>query len=234
MASHIHNWNVSPTQAIAIQKDMQLAVRIEPLTQKIKYIGGADVSMNRFHNDIFAGIVVLSYPDLVPVTYAVVKSKTDFPYIPGLLSFREAPTLVEVWKKLSIKPDVLMVDGQGIAHPRRLGIATHLGIVLDIPTVGCAKSLLYGKVKVPLQTARSFSYITDPKKNDEVIGALLRTKDNVKPVVISAGHRIDLETSLDITRAVTRGYRLPEPTRRAHILVNNFRTNHEQTQFLTF
>ncbi len=218
-----HSWNVTPKEAIEIQKQMREQVCIQPLKKKVKYIGGADISLNIFSKTIFAGIGVFTYPELDPVTYSVLQSETAFPYIPGLLSFREVPALVEVWNKLSRKPDVLVVDGQGIAHPRRLGIATHIGILLDIPTIGCAKSPLYGVYEEPDKKAGSVSYIYDKYNTQEIIGAALRTKDNVKPVIVSPGHKITLDESLVILKETSRGYRIPELTRRAHELVNQLR-----------
>jgi deoxyribonuclease V len=220
-----HTWNVSPKEAIQVQKDLKDKIKIGKFLnlEKIQYIAGADISLNRFSSDIFAGIILLSFPDLKPINYSIIKSKTDFPYIPGLLSFREVPALLDVWKKLKTKPDVLIVDGQGIAHPRRLGIATHLGFLLDIPTIGCAKSLLYGKYEEPAKTAGSFSYLYDKYNQEEKIGVVLRTKDNVKPVIISPGHKMDVEDALEIMKKCSGKYRIPEPTRLAHELVNQFR-----------
>jgi deoxyribonuclease V len=222
--------HVTPKEAIAFQKKLREKVEITSFTKPIRYIGGADISLNRFSDIIFAGIIVLSYPDLRVAEYATLQSKTDFPYIPGLLSFREAPAMIETWQKLKQKPDILVVDGQGIAHPRRLGIATHIGLMLDIPTIGCAKSVLYGNFEMPDVKAGSVSYLFDSPKSEasrynrgEVIGAVLRTKDNVKPVIVSPGHKVSLEQSIDIMKNTTRGYRIPEPTRLAHQLVNQFR-----------
>jgi deoxyribonuclease V len=215
--------HVTPKEAIEFQKKLREKVEITSFTKPIRYIGGADISLNRFSDIIFAGIIVLSYPDLRVVEYATLQSKTDFPYIPGLLSFREAPAMIETWQKLKQKPDILVVDGQGIAHPRHLGLATHIGLMLDIPTIGCAKSVLYGNFEEPNKKAGSVSYLYDRYNRGEVIGAVLRTKDNVKPVIVSPGHKVSLEQSLEIMKATTRGYRIPEPTRLAHELVNQFR-----------
>ena len=182
-----------------------------------------------FEKDIYAGIIVLSFPDLVPIDRALVKSRTDFPYVPGLLSFREIPALMECFEQLKAKhaiPDVIMVDGQGIAHPRRLGIAAHFGLVAGVPTIGCAKSPLYGKYEDPILTRQvgDHAYIHDPKKpSDEIIGTALFSKKNSKPLIISPGNHVSVDEALDITRACLRGYRLPEPTRQAHNLVNAFR-----------
>jgi deoxyribonuclease V len=170
--------------------------------------------MNRFEDVLYAGVVVLSYPDLRVVETATAKSVTHFPYIPGLLSFRELPALQSCLKKLSTRVDVYMVDGQGIAHPRRLGIASHLGLLTSTPSIGCAKSVLYGKVEK--------GKLIDPKSR-EVLAALLQSKKNCKPLVISPGHLITLKESVEMVAGTLRGYRLPEPTRLAHKLVNDFR-----------
>jgi len=144
-----NKWNVTPKEAVEMQKRLREQIRLIPLHGKIKYIGGADVSMNLFSTFGFAGFVTLSYPSLELIGHSVVKDNINFPYIPGLLSFREIPMLEKAWKKLKQKPNVLLVDGVGIAHPRRLGIATHLGILLGVPTIGCAKSVLTGTYEEP-------------------------------------------------------------------------------------
>ena len=215
-------WNVTPTQAVALQRELQNKVALSELSAPITTIAGADVSLNLFAKDIYAGIIVLSYPDLKPLAHAVVKSRTDFPYIPGLLSFREIPALMECWQKLSVKPDVIMVDGQGITHPRRLGIAAHLGVLLNVPTIGVAKSRLYGDYIPPASVGDS-QPITDPK-DGAVIGTAFKSKLRSNPLLISPGHNITVDEAFAITRECIRGYRLPEPTRQAHLLVNAFRT----------
>ena len=217
------DWNVSPKEAIALQKELREQVRLVPLKQMPRIIGGCDVSMNRFAKEGFAGFVTLDFATLELIDHAVVKDAIPMPYIPGLLSFREIPMLLKAWKKLETKPDVLLVDGIGIAHPRRLGIASHLGLVLGIPTIGCGKSVLYGTYEEPGFEAGSLSYLHDPK-DGAVIGAALRTKRNVKPMFISPGHLITLEDALAVVRACVRSYRLPEPTRLAHNTVNEYRS----------
>lgn len=216
-----HNWNVTPTEAVAIQRELKESVSIEAFSQNIHTIAGVDVSLNMFEKDIYAGIIILSYPDMTPIKQVTVKSRTDFPYIPGLLSFREIPALLECFAKLDEMPDVVMVDGQGIAHPRRLGIAAHLGVLLGIPTIGCGKSRLYGTYDVPTIVGEA-NDILDPKTG-EVIGKALKSKARSNPLIISPGHRMSVEDALRITRDCLRGYRLPEPTRRAHLLVNESR-----------
>jgi deoxyribonuclease V len=214
--------DVTLQEARKIQEGLRASISLEPLKEAPKTIAGVDISSNRFSNVLYAGWVLLTYPDLEIIEHALAKSETKFPYVPGFLSFREIPALLEAYKKLKIKPGVTMVDGQGIAHPRRLGIASHLGLILDISTIGCGKSLLYGVGDEPGEEAGSISYLHDPK-NKEIIGAWLRTKNRSNPVIISPGNRITLDESLDIARTCVRGYRIPEPTRKAHEMVNMFR-----------
>jgi len=223
-----HTWDVSPKEAVEIQKQVRSDVRIEAFKKAtgknlkdIKYIAGCDVSLNLYSTTIYAGFVVLSYPELQLVDHSVVKDETHFPYVPGLLSFREIPALIKAWEKLKTKPDLIVVDGQGIAHPRRLGIASHLGVVLDMPTIGCAKSVLFGEYKTPKEVGDA-SPLTDPKTG-EVIGTIFQSKIRSKPLVISAGHKISQKESLDIIRDCLREYRLPEPTRLAHNVMNEYR-----------
>jgi deoxyribonuclease V len=217
-----HSWNVSISEATAIQRKLRNNIRLVPLQHLPKTIAGADIPYNRGSNDFYACVVVLSLPDIVEVERVFAKDIATFPYVPGYLSFREMPTLLKAFEKLKTKPDVIMADGQGIAHPRRMGIAAHLGLILDMPTFGCGKSLLYGTAKEPEQARGSISYLHDPK-DEEVIGALVRTKERVKPVIVSPGHKITLEESIKLVFDCGRGYRIPEPTRRGHNLVNAFR-----------
>lgn len=217
-----HDWNLSPRDAIALQKKLKDDVRLVPLKEEPRLVGGCDVSMNRFAKEGFAGFVTLTYPELVVIDHAVVKDAIPFPYVPGLLSFREIPMLMKAWERLETKPDVLLVDGIGIAHPRRLGIASHLGLMLSIPTIGCAKSVLTGYHDEPGPEPGDVARLMDPKTG-EVIGAALRTKRNVKPMFISPGHLITLEDAVRLVMRCVRAHRLPEPTRQAHNTVNAYR-----------
>jgi len=223
MIKNKFTWKVTPKEAIEIQKELQREVRLVPLSKDLCYIGGSDASMNLFSPEGFAGFVTLRYPDLDLVDHAVSKDKINFPYIPGLLSFREIPMLLKAWQKLKQKPDVLIVDGVGIAHPRRFGIASHVGILLSIPTIGCAKSVLTGVYKEPGDEPGSFSYLYDPLNTKEILGVALRTKRGVKPVFVSAGHLITLPEAVEIVKSCVRKHRLPEPTRLAHNKVNEYR-----------
>jgi deoxyribonuclease V len=217
------NWNVTPKEAVELQKELRGKIKLVPLTKEIKYIGGADVSMNMFSKNGFAGFVVLSYPDLKMIDHSVIKGELTFPYIPGLLSFREIPLLLEAWKSLKKKPDLIVVDGMGIAHPRRLGIATHLGLILGVPTIGCGKSLLTGVYEEPKDEPGDFSYLYDKYNKEEIIGAVLRTKRGVKPVFVSPGNLITLPEAIEIVKKCIIKHRLPEPTRFAHNTVNEYR-----------
>jgi len=217
-----HIWNLSPKEAVLLQKKLKDKVRLVPLKKEPRLVGGADVSMNRFAREGFAGFVTLTYPGLDLVDHAVVKAPIPFPYVPGLLSFREIPMLLLAWEKLKTKPDVLIVDGIGVAHPRRLGIASHLGLVLNMPTVGCAKSVLTGVYEDPGDEAGDTAPLRDPKTG-EVIGMALRTKRNVKPVFVSVGHLITLPEAVELVMQGVRRHRLPEYTRYAHNTVNAYR-----------
>jgi deoxyribonuclease V len=217
----MHDWDVDPKRAILIQQSLRERVKIRPLSRPLRTIAGADVSSNMFGKKIYAGIIVLSYPDLEPLEYALIQSETNFPYIPGLLSFREIPALLECVSRLKAKPDLIVVDGQGIAHPRRFGIASHLGVLADIPAVGCAKSRLYGEFKEPQEVGND-SPILDPNTSEE-LGRAFKSKKNSNPLIVSPGHMISVNESLAVIKETLRGYRLPEPTRRAHELVNKFR-----------
>lgn len=216
-----HPWNVSASEAIAIQKTLREKVKVTLIRTPIKTIAGVDVSLQRFSKELFAGVVVLSFPELIPIDQALVKTTVTFPYIPGLLSFREIPGILECFKRLKVTPDVVVVDGQGIAHPRRLGIASHLGVLLNIPTVGCAKSNLYGIYTPPKNTGDE-SPLIDPKTMEQ-IGIVLKSKERSLPLVISPGHKITIKEAGILIKQCLCGYRLPEPTRLAHNLVNRFR-----------
>ncbi len=218
----LHSWDLTPTQAVALQRE--LASRVDtrtPLTH-CEIIAGADVSYERFSDVFFAGVVVLRLEDLSILEKHGVVSKVSFPYVPGLLSFRETPVLLKAFANLKSEPDAIILDGHGFSHPRRCGFACHIGLWLDRPCVGCAKSVLLGTYKQPGKKAGSVAPLKD---GDEVIGQAVRTKTNVKPVFVSVGHKIDLRSAVELVLATCRGYRLPEPTRQAHLHVNALRRN---------
>jgi len=216
----LHDWEMTPREAVELQKSLRERVRLQPLTKKIRTIAGADISFNKFEATVYAGIVVLKLPTLEVVEEVGVVSETKFPYVPGLLSFRESPSVLEAWAKLKTEPDAVMFDGQGIAHPRRVGIASHVGLLINRPTLGCAKSVLVGKYEEPEKERGSWTELID---KGEIVGAAVRTKTNVQPIYVSPGHLIDLEGAINLTLQSDGGYRQPEPTRRAHLLVNALR-----------
>lgn len=208
-----HPWNVTPAEARAIQEQLRTEVRAKnaPSLHRIKHVAGIDISIR--NNRAIAAIVVLDFSSLEPVDFVVHEADIPFPYVPGLLSFRECPSILAAAEKLHIEPDLIMVDGQGIAHPRRVGIAAHLGLLFDKPTIGCAKSRLTGKHEEPDLTAGSR---TELWERNELIGTVLRTKNKCRPLYISIGHKIELPTAVELVLSCCRGYRLPEPTRFAH------------------
>lgn len=216
------NLSLPPKEAIELQQELKERISLEPLSSEPHLIAGADVSLEWHGDTAFAGIIVLTYPELEVVEQALAERKIDFPYIPGLLSFREIPALLDAWEKLKTKPDITFVDGHGIAHPRRMGIASHFGLVTDSPTIGVAKNKLFGEYLEPDPGAGSFSYLSD-KKTGERIGAVVRTKTGVKPVFVSPGHKISLEEAVEMVLGSTLKHKLPEPTRLAHDLTNRFR-----------
>jgi len=212
---NLHDWQVSVTQAIEIQKKLAGQVsRKNEIVNVPHFIAGVDISVDRVRKTGIGAVVVTKYPELEIMETRVVKDTLGFPYVPGLLSFRESPLVLAACEKLEVKPDLIIVDGHGYAHPRRAGIASHLGLLLDTPTIGCAKSLLCGTYEMPDKTKGSYSDIID---NKEVIGVALRTKEGVKPVFVSIGHKVDLEAAIYWVLGCCRGYRLPEPARFAHM-----------------
>lgn len=210
----LHEWQVGTTQAREIQSS--LAKKVVTKSEEInpRFIAGIDVSAPKADGIARGAVVVLNYPELTIAEVKTAEGKSALPYIPGLLSYRECPLILEVCQKLCTTPDIVLVDGQGIAHPRRLGLASHLGLFLDVPTIGCAKSILCGRHEPVKEEVGSYAELVD---KEEVIGAALRTKLRVKPLYVSIGHKIDLASALNWVIKCCRGYRLPEPTRLAHI-----------------
>jgi len=209
----IHNWRISIAQAKELQYQLEARVSKDNEVVNPHFIAGLDISVKKGQEIATATAVVLRYPELEVVEVKIAQGKLSFPYIPGLLSFREAPLTLAACEQLTITPDLVLVDGQGVAHPRRFGLACHLGLFLEIPTIGCAKSLLCGNYDKPGIEPGSFTNIID---KGEVIGAALRTKPGIKPVYVSTGHKIDLQTAIHWVMNCCRGYRLPEPARLAH------------------
>ncbi|KPK90821.1 MAG: endonuclease V [Deltaproteobacteria bacterium SM23_61] len=215
-----HPWKVSPQEAVRIQEKLRKRLRLRTSKAPFKTVAAADASYSRTDEKLFAAFLIFSYPDLTLLETAAARGRSSFPYIPGLLSFREAPILLKAFSKLERHPDVILIDGQGIAHPRSMGIATHLGILLNLPSIGCAKSRLYGKEAEPGLEQGSFVPLLE---GEQTLGMIVRTRTGVKPVYVSPGHRMDMEGSVKMVLSLCRGYRIPEPLRQAHILVNQLR-----------
>ena len=208
---NLHSWDVTPEEAKHLQNELRTQVSKTDRFGAIKTVAGVDIGLK--NNIALAAAVVLSFPDLQVVDGVVVESRVNFPYIPGYLSFREIPPLLVAFARLQTEPDLVIVDGQGIAHPRRFGLASHLGLILDKPTIGCAKSRLCGQYAEPDKEKDSYTPLLD---KDETIGIALRTRTNVSVVYVSIGHLISLDSARMLTLACCKGYRLPETTRYAH------------------
>ena len=213
----LHNWNLSYSQAIALQKSLSRKVQMMELKTQPKTIAGIDCAFSRDKKKIFACAVLLRLPSFELIETENAVQKLTFPYIPGLLSFREAPACIAAVEKLKHQPDAFIIDGQGIAHPRRLGLAAHLGLFFNKPTIGCAKSRLIGSFEEPSLGKGSFSLLKDGR---DIIGAVVRTRANVKPVFVSVGNKCLLKDAVKITLDCTTKYRIPEPARLAHQLVS--------------
>ncbi len=211
---HLHRWDVTPAEARALQRELASQVVLEDRLGEIQHVAGIDLAFPRRGGAVIgrAALVVLDWPSLRPSTRLVVERPVTFPYVPGLLSFRESPLALAAFERLERPPDLVVVDGHGYAHPRRFGIACHLGLLLDLPTVGCAKSILVGTAAEPGSEPGDWTPLVE---GGEVIGAAVRTRRGSKPVYVSIGHRVALGTAVDLIVRSCRGYRLPEPTRLA-------------------
>jgi len=216
-----HQWELTPSEAIALQKELCKKILVPPEKLSVNSVAGVDVSYSKSDDRLFAAVCVFSYPEMIIIEEKAVDRRTKFPYIPGLLSFREIPPILEAFKKVTKRPDVILCDGQGIAHPRGFGLASHLGLLTGCPSIGCAKSRLVGEFaelgihrgdEVPL-------YFKDSQ-----VGIVLRTRNGVKPLYISPGYKIDESQCREIVLTCTPRYRIPVPIRRAHNLVNERRT----------
>jgi deoxyribonuclease V len=207
----LHAWDVDVESAKRIQETLRSRVTRENGFSKAATVGGADVSYAG-DNSLLAVVLIFSYPDLKLLDSSSAAGKTSFPYVPGLLAFREGPILIKAWEKLKLKPDVMIFEGQGIAHPRGLGMASHLGLWLDVPSVGCTKTpLLRTEITVGASRGKHQPVLREGVE----VGAIVRTKTNVKPVFVSPGHRVDLPTSIRVILETCRDVRMPEPLRRA-------------------
>jgi deoxyribonuclease V len=249
----LHKWGVSAAEAIRLQSKLAVLVQTGPQTTAPRLVAGLDCAFSKDGRKVIAGAVVLRLPDLILAETAWAARPVRFPYIPGLLSFREAPACLAAVAKLKSTPDVFVVDGQGIAHPRRLGLAAHLGLFFERPTIGCAKSRLVGSYRQPAPEKGAYSLLKDTRptpaghrskkptgstqthphdhpilrrttKDEQVIGAVVRTRTNVKPVFVSIGHKCTLTEAVNLCLALTSRYRLPEPLRLAHQLVGSLKS----------
>ena len=219
---HLHRWDVSYKEAVGIQRKLKesLVLHDRDFPKQITIIAGADISYSRHSDLFFAAVILLEYPTMAVVEEACFTERVIFPYIPGLLSFREGPAILKAFENLHNIPDVVIFDGQGIAHPRGIGLASHMGLFLDIPAVGCAKKRLVGEYG---EVGHEVGDYADLILNDRVVGAAVRTKKKVKPVFVSPGHKISLRRAVDLVLSCCRGYRLSEPVRMAHLAVNRMR-----------
>lgn len=209
-----HRWDVSPQEAMQIQRDLAARVIERDALGAVRFVAGVDVGFEGEQNNTArAAVVVLKFPELAPVDYAVARLPVTFPYVPGLLAFREVPVILRALEQLKMEPDAIIVDGHGRSHPRRMGIACHLGVLLDRPTIGCAKSILCGAAAEPKDAVGAWTPLVD---HDEEVGAALRTRAGTTPVYVSIGHRVSLATAMNRVLKCCKGYRLPETTRYAH------------------
>ena len=216
----LNPWKVSPAEAIQIQEKLRKKLRLRSPRTRLKTVAAADVAYGRGDDMTYAAFLLFTYPDLTLLESASAKGRTSFPYIPGLLTFREAPVLLKAYSKLKARPDLILIDGQGIAHPRFLGIAAHIGLILNLPTIGCAKSRLIGRhEELALDRGKAVPLFV----GERTAGMVLRTREGVNPVYVSPGHKMDMETSVKIVLSLCRGYRIPEPLRQAHIFVSKLR-----------
>jgi deoxyribonuclease V len=212
-----HPWQVTTAEARELQQQLRWRIESEQRLDDVERVAGTDVGFEQQGRITRAAVVLLDFPSLEPIEQAIARVPTRFPYVPGLLSFREVPAVLEAMRQLKQRPDLLLCDGQGIAHPRRFGIACHLGLLTDIPAIGVAKSRLLGSHAEPAEQKGSWVPLMD---RQERVGAVLRTRSRVRPLFISIGHRINLETAIQYVLACTTRYRLPETTRRAHKLAS--------------
>jgi len=213
-AEQLHEWDLFPKEAVEVQTSLVRRLSHVWEGKLVRTVAGVDVSVREGVSR--SAIVVFSYPELEPLEAMTAEAPTVFPYVPGLLSFREGPVVLAAWDQLEHAPDLVLFDGQGIAHPRGIGLAAHLGLWIGTPTIGCAKSRLYGRYEEPAREKGAQSPLVDEKNPNRVIGSVLRTRTNVKPLFISPGNRIDIEHATDFVLRCCGAFRLPEPTRWAH------------------
>ena len=219
---NLHEWDVPPARAVEIQRSLRQKISLRDTLElrRLRFIAGADVSYDKGDTTLYGAVVLVKLPEMEIAEQRWAKGVVNFPYIPGLLSFREAPILLRAFSLLKLSPDAVIFDGQGIAHPRGFGLGSHVGLFLDLPSVGCAKTRLVGEHGPVGDEKGSFAWLTYRGKR---VGTVLRTRTGVKPVFVSPGHRISIRAAMKLVLSTCRGYRLPEPIRLAHQLVNRVR-----------
>ncbi len=210
----LHDWNLAPEEAIALQERLRPEIRLVPIAGEIRRVGAADVAYSPAQRRLYAAAAVVSIPSLDVLELSSAQRSEDFAYVPGLFAFRELPALIDALLRLTVEPDVVLFDGHGIAHPRRFGLASHAGLLLGVPTIGCAKCVLTGRFSHPADERGAFTPLID---NGEPVGAALRTRPGVMPVFVSPGHLADVEAAVRVTLTATGRYRIPEPLRQAHM-----------------
>ncbi len=220
-------WNLTPREAMRLQEKLRECVERDNRFQTIRYVAGADLAFDPQTNFAFAGVIVYQFPQLQEVERRMARRKLRFPYVPGLLSFRESPVLLAAFERVRTEVDLILIDGHGIAHPRRFGIACHLGLLLDKPTIGCAKSILVGEAADLPAPAGSTTPLVD---KGETVGMVLRTRDNVQPIYVTTGHCVSLESAVSIVRQCLDGFRIPKPTREADHFVRDLRRAYQQSR----
>ncbi len=216
----LHAWQLTPQEAVALQRELAPQITIAPPRKAIRWVAATDLSFNRFDDRLYAAICIMDLETGTIVETATKAGQVTFPYVPGLLSFREIPALLQCFDTLQHTPDTVICDGQGLAHPRRIGLACHLGLWLQLPTIGCAKSLLCGTHGRLGHKRGATAALID---RGEQVGVALRTRDGVKPIYVSPGHLCDMDTAIEVVLQATPKYRLPAPIRAAHDAANNLR-----------
>lgn len=222
---NLHSWDLSPEEGIRLQNKLANTIVARYSGGPLEIVAGADIGFEKHTSQAIAGIVLLRFPSLEVMRRYTLKAPVRFPYVPGLLSFREGPILLQLFKQVSPAPHLVFFDGHGLSHPRKLGLASHLGLFLNCPTIGCAKSKLTGEYEDPGAVKGSTSDLMN--EEGQVLGAVVRTRDQCKPIYVSVGHLIDLPSAVQFTLQCTTRYRIPEPTRLAHNLVNETKRKSE-------
>jgi len=220
-------WNLTPREAMRLQERLRERVELEDRFGDIRYVAGADMAFDPETEVAFAGVIVYRFPALEEVERRMARRKLRFPYVPGLLSFRESPVLLAAFARLRTEPDLILIDGHGRAHPRRFGIACHMGILLEKPTIGCAKSRLVGEHQEPGERAGA---TTPLMLEGERLGVVLRTRDNVRPIYVTTGHRVSLDSAVSLVKQCVDGLRIPKPTREPDHYVRDLRRAYQASR----